>query len=71
MGTEQKVLYLSDTNKVIGGVCGGFGEYFGIDPTVIRIILVCAIIFAGLGLLAYILAWIIMPKRPYNNQNSK
>jgi phage shock protein C len=56
-------LYLSDTNKKIGGVCGGLGEYFGIDPTVIRIIWFLCIFLEGFGLLAYFIAWIAMPRR--------
>lgn len=56
-------IYLSDTNKKIGGVCGGLGEYFGIDPTVIRIIWLLSILLEGIGLLAYFIAWIAMPRR--------
>lgn len=63
MGTSGKTLYKSDTNKVIGGVCGGLGEYFGIDPTAIRVVLVILMFAFGTGLLAYIIAWLIMPKR--------
>ncbi|UCC43431.1 MAG: PspC domain-containing protein [Candidatus Zixiibacteriota bacterium] len=60
----EKRLYLSDSNKVIAGVCGGLGEYFEIDPVLVRIILVI-LCFAWLGgLLAYIVAWIAMPRRP-------
>ena len=63
MGTSGKSLYRSDTNKVIGGVCGGLGEYFGIDPTAIRVVLVILMFAFGTGLLAYIIAWLVMPKR--------
>ena len=57
----EKRLYRSNTNKMICGVCGGVAEYFGIDPTVVRLgwaILAC---FGGTGILAYILAAIIIP----------
>lgn len=55
-----RLLYKSRKNKVITGVCGGFAEYFGIDPTIIRII--CIILgLSGTGVLAYIVAAIIMP----------
>lgn len=45
---------------MIGGVCGGLGEYFGIDPTLIRIIAVVALV-SGIGLLPYFIMWIITP----------
>ncbi|MDR0853718.1 MAG: PspC domain-containing protein [Clostridiales Family XIII bacterium] len=60
---EKKRLFLSDTNKVFAGVCGGIGEYFDIDPTVIRVIWVILALAFGSGILAYIIAWIVMPKR--------
>jgi phage shock protein C len=56
-------LYLSNTNKKIGGVCGGIGEYFGIDPTLVRLLWFLAIFLDGVGLLAYFIAWIIIPRR--------
>ncbi|NLX77800.1 MAG: PspC domain-containing protein [Clostridiaceae bacterium] len=61
----DKKLYLSDTNKVIGGVCGGIGEYLGIDPTVIRLIwatLSLLSAFVG-GILLYLIAMFIIPRR--------
>lgn len=61
---EQKRLYKSKTNRVLFGVCGGLGEYFNIDPTLIRLIMALLICGAGTGLLAYIIAAIIMPE-PY------
>lgn len=60
----DKKLYLSDTDKKIGGVCGGVGEYFGIDPTFIRLLWIIFIFIGGSGLLAYIIAWAIIPQRP-------
>lgn len=63
MQNQDKRLYKSETNKVIGGVCGGLGEYFGIDPTVLRIIAVVLIFAHGAGLLIYFIAWLCMPKR--------
>ena len=51
-------------NKSLAGVCGGIAEYFDGDPTVIRLVFVIAVIFAGCGLLAYLIAWIIMPEQP-------
>lgn len=60
---EPGRLYRSRTNRVIGGVAGGIGEYLGIDPIIIRIIWVILALFAGVGVVAYILAWIIIPER--------
>lgn len=61
----MKKLYLSDTDKKIGGVCGGIGEYFDKDPTVIRIIFILGILFSfGFGIFAYLLMWLIIPKKP-------
>lgn len=61
---EPRRLYKSDTNRVICGVCGGIGEYFGIDPTLIRLALVL-FSFTGSTIVAYIVAAIIMPARRY------
>lgn len=57
-------LYRSSSNRVISGVCGGLGEYFGVDPVIVRIIWAVAVFFGGVGLLAYILAWVIIPENP-------
>jgi len=62
---SQKKLYRSLTDRKLAGVCGGLGEYFDIDPTLVRIItVVLAIGGIGTGILLYILAWIIIPDRP-------
>ena len=60
----EKKLYKSRTDKKLCGVCGGLAEYLGIDSTVVRLILVLAILFAGVGLLAYIIAALVMPFNP-------
>ncbi|MDX9821969.1 MAG: PspC domain-containing protein [Syntrophales bacterium] len=61
----MKKLYLSETDKKIGGVCGGLGEYFERDPTIVRILFVLLILFSfGFGILAYLALWLIIPKRP-------
>ena len=59
----ERKLYLSNINKKIGGVCGGLSEYFGIDGTIVRLIMIGSLFFHGIGLVAYIAAWAIMPKR--------
>ena len=61
---EEKRLYKSKTNKVLGGVCGGIGEYFGVDPTWVRLAWVLFSFMGGSGLLAYIIAVLIVPDEP-------
>ena len=63
----ERKLYLSNTNKKIGGVCGGLSEYFGIEATIVRLVMVGLVFLHGLGLLAYIAAWAIMPKKQDND----
>jgi len=58
----QKRLYRSSKNKVICGVCGGIGEYFDIDPTIVRLLWILFALGLGSGILAYIIAIIIMPR---------
>ena len=60
----EKKLYRSRTDKKLCGVCGGLAEYFNIDSTIIRLAWVFAIFFAGAGLLAYIIAALIIPSQP-------
>ena len=60
----EKKLYRSNTDKKIAGVCGGIAEYLGIDSTIICLLLVLAVLFAGVGILAYIIAAIVMPNKP-------
>ena len=60
----KKPLYKSRKNKIIDGVCGGIGEYFGIDPTLVRLGFVGLCVLAGGGLLAYVVALIIIPQAP-------
>lgn len=59
-----KRLYRSERSKVIAGVCGGLGEYFAIDPVFLRIIMVLLVFANGIGLIAYIVCWIAMPRQP-------
>jgi|AntRauTorckE6833_2_1112554.scaffolds.fasta_scaffold00455_5 phage shock protein PspC (stress-responsive transcriptional regulator) len=65
----EKKLYRSRENKVIGGVCGGIGEYFGIDPVIARIILLLLFFVGGIGFITYIIALIIIPERPFEKEN--
>ncbi len=59
-----KKLYRSNDDRKIAGVCGGLGDYFDIDPTIVRLIWISLVLALGSGILAYILAWIIVPSRP-------
>jgi phage shock protein C len=59
----MKRLYRSDKNKILGGVCGGIGEYLDVDPTLIRLIWIMFALVFGSGVIAYIIAWIIIPKK--------
>ena len=60
----EKKLTKSATNRKIAGVCGGIAEYFGIDPTIVRLIWAACVAFAGTGLLLYIIAALVMPESP-------
>jgi phage shock protein C len=60
----QKKLYRSRKDKLLGGVCGGLGTYFEFDPVLIRVVFVAATFITGVGLIAYILLWIIVPFEP-------
>lgn len=61
----EKRLYRSVEDRKIAGVCAGLAEYFGVDATLIRLAAVFCVIFAGTGIVAYIIAWIIMPEKPF------
>ena len=60
----NKKLYKANTNKMLEGVCGGIAEYFGIDPTIVRLAWVVFCALGGSGILAYIIAAIIIPSAP-------
>ena len=60
----MKKLYKSNPNKMIDGVCGGIAEYFGIDPTLVRLGWAAFCAIGGSGFLAYIIAAVIIPRNP-------
>ena len=60
----SKRLYKSNENKMVDGVCGGIAEYFGIDPTLVRLAWVLFCAMGGSGFVAYIVAAIIIPRAP-------
>ena len=60
---EEKKRLTRSNNKRIGGVCAGLAEYLDIDPTIVRIVWVLMVLFAGFGILLYIILWLRMPKQ--------
>lgn len=58
----QKRLFKSNKDKIIFGVCGGIGKYFGIDSTLVRLLLALLVMMAGTGLVAYLVVALIIPK---------
>jgi len=62
--TKPARLYRSREDRVIAGVAGGFARYLGVDPVLVRLAIVALAIIGGSGLLAYVIAWIVMPEEP-------
>ena len=62
----EKKLYRSRTDKTICGVCGGLAKYLNMDVTIVRLLAVLLTLFVGGGLIAYIVAALIMPEEPEN-----
>jgi phage shock protein C len=60
----KKRLFRSRDNRVIAGICGGMGEYFNVDPVVLRIVWLLLILGFGTGVLAYLICWIVIPTEP-------
>ena len=58
---SSRRLYRNPKDKILGGVCSGIANYFDIDPVIVRLVFAFMFLTAGIGLLAYILAWIIIP----------
>lgn len=58
----MKKFYLSSTDRKIAGVCGGIAEYFNIDSLIVRIIFVVLFFGAGVGLLTYLVIWLLAPR---------
>lgn len=64
MTNQQRRLYRNQSNKVFAGVCSGLGEYLNVDTIVIRLIWVLLTLLGGAGIIAYIIAYFIIPERP-------
>ncbi len=58
-----KRLYRSKKERIIAGVCGGIAEYLEVDPVLVRLMWAIGAIMGGAGILAYLLAWIIIPEK--------
>jgi len=58
-----KRLYRNSRDRILGGVCSGMANYFGVDPTFMRVLWVIAALLWGIGILAYLLLWIIIPEK--------
>ncbi|RLD61403.1 MAG: hypothetical protein DRJ01_08005 [Bacteroidetes bacterium] len=58
----RKRIYRNPDNMILGGVCSGISEYFNIDPIILRLIFVIAVVFYGTGIFLYLVLWIIIPK---------
>jgi phage shock protein C len=58
-------LYRSVTDRKVAGVCGGLAEHYGWDVTLVRLVLVICVLCGGCGVLAYLIAWIVIPEAPY------
>jgi phage shock protein C len=62
MNTTTRRLTRSQSDRMVGGVCGGIAEYAGIDATLVRVLVVLATVFGfGCGLVAYLACWVVMP----------
>jgi|OpeIllAssembly_1097287.scaffolds.fasta_scaffold254696_2 phage shock protein C len=64
MTNETKRLYRSREHRMLGGVCGGLGEYFHLDPTLMRLIVIVLTFLLPFMFLVYLLLWIIIPVEP-------
>ena len=67
----SKKLYRSKKDKKIAGVCGGIAEYFDVDSTLVRLFTVLTLLLGGAGVVAYIIAWIIVPENPEQVSDDK
>lgn len=68
----EKKLYRSKTNRIFLGVCGGLGEYFGIDPVLVRLVFIFSVLILGpLSLLLYILFAIVIPEAPWYEERKE
>ena len=67
----KKKLYRSTERRMIAGVCGGMGEYFSIDPVLVRIVFLLLCLMGGSGVFFYVFCWIIIPKHVHENSSQE
>lgn len=67
--STYKRLYRSRTERMIGGVAGGLGEYFNIDPTLVRLGFVVGTFMGGPGLILYFILLIVVPEEPLGSES--
>lgn len=69
MNNEVKKLYRSRDERMVAGVAGGLGEYFSIDPTIVRLVFVLSVFFGvGAGILVYLILMLVVPEEPVAGQ---
>jgi phage shock protein C len=68
MSEPYKRLYRSRQERMIAGVCGGLAEYFGIDPTLVRLLFVFAALAGGPGLVIYLVMMVVVPEKPASEE---
>ena len=61
MTQPARKLVRSRNDRIIAGVCSGLGEYFSIDPTLVRLLFVFTALLGGPGLIAYLIFWVVVP----------
>jgi phage shock protein C len=66
----ERKLYRSTTDTMLGGVCGGLGDYFKIDPNLVRLIFVVLAVAPGIGIPAYIALWLLVPEQGESKDTS-
>ena len=64
MSNDYRKLYRTRKDRMIAGVCGGLSAYFGIDPTLVRLLFVIGALMGGPGILAYLIMMIVVPEEP-------
>jgi len=65
-GNETKRLYRLRDGRIVSGVCVGLGAYFGVDPTLVRLVFALLSALGGLGILLYLCAWVVIPEEGEN-----
>lgn len=70
MTETTRILTRSKTNRMLAGVCGGLGHYFGVDPVLFRILFVILTIIEGSGLLIYFVLWLLIPEESTVENNT-